>query len=139
MSVKQHLKTIACFAACLLLPVTAVFASGPSEKVLIENAQSGTARDLMRLGLRYAMGDGVKADDIVAQKWFQLSAEEGYAPAQVGLASMKAFESDVQDIPGAIDWLRKAAQQDNVQAQTELARLLQSGTSDTNNPEEAAV
>ena len=136
-SVKQQLKTIACSVACLLLPVTIAFASDLSEKALIEKAQAGTARDRMRLGLRYAMGDGVKADDITAQKWFLQSAEEGYAPAQVGLASMKAFESDVQDVPGAIDWLRKAAQQDNIQAQTELARLLQSGTGVANNPEEA--
>ena len=137
MSLKQQLKTIACIAACLLLPVMVAHASGSLEQSLIEKAQAGTARDRMRLGLRYAMGDGVKADDITAQKWFQQSAEEGYAPAQVGLASMKAFESDVQDIPTAIAWLRKAAQQDNVQAQTELARLLQSGTEGGNNPEEA--
>ena len=138
LSLKQQMKTIACIVAWVWMPLTASFAATPAEQMLIDQAQQGSAHDRMRLGLRYAMGDGVKADDMVAQKWYQLAAEEGYAPAQVGLASMKAFESDVQDIPGAIALLRQAAQQDNIQAQTELARLLQS-TGVASSPEEAAV
>lgn len=137
MLLKQQLKTIACVIAFSWMPLTASQAAEPSEQVLVEKALAGTPHDRMRLGLRYAMGDGVKADDMAAQKWFQQAAAEGYAPAQVGLASMKAFESDVQDVPSAIEWLRKAAQQDNVQAQTELARLLQSGSGDAGSSEEA--
>ncbi len=124
---KQHLKAMVCVITWLLMPLAMPQASEPIEQQFIEKAEKGSAYDRMRLGLRYAMGDQVKADDIAAQKWFQQAAEEGYAPAQVGLASMKAFESDVQDIPGAVELFRKAARQDNIQAQTELARLLQSG------------
>lgn len=139
MFLKQQLKAIACTIVFSLVSLTASQAAEPSEQTLVEKALAGTPRDRMRLGLRYAMGDGVKADDMTAQKWFQHAAEEGYAPAQVGLASMKAFESDVQDIPGAIEWLRKAAQQDNVQAQTELVRLLQLEGGNAGSSEEAIL
>ncbi len=131
------MKIIVCAIVWALMPLAFSWAAESQEQRFIEEAQNGSPRDRMRLGLRYAMGDGVKADDIVAQKWFQRAAEEGYAPAQVGLASMKAFESDVQDIPAAIELLRKAALQNNIQAQTELARLLRLGTDTPNNLEEA--
>ena len=139
MFLKQQLKAIACAMAFSLVSLTASQAAELSEQALVEKALAGTPHDRMRLGLRYAMGDGVKADDMTAQRWFQQAAEEGYAPAQVGLASMKAFESDVQDIPGAIKWLREAAQQDNVQAQTELVRLLQSEGGNAGSFEEAIL
>ena len=124
--------------ACFTTPTVLLAAPGNVPIPAVESAVTLSAHDRMRVGLRYAMGDGVAADDLMAQQWFALSAKDGYAPAQVALASMKAFESDVQDVPGAIVLLRGAAARDNVQAQSELARLL-SSSSNPAEVEEAKV
>ncbi len=124
--------------ACFTTPTVLLATPGNVPIPTVESAATLSAHDRMRVGLRYAMGDGVAADDLMAQQWFALSAKDGYAPAQVALASMKAFESDVQDVPGAIVLLRGAAARDNVQAQSELARLL-SSSSNPAEVEEAKV
>lgn len=107
------------------------------EAALVAQAESGDARAKMMLGLRYAMGRGVAADDAKAQKWLREAAMAGNAVAQVSLATMMAFESDEQDTRGALVWYGKAAAQGNTQAQAELARLLEAGLGVTRNPEEA--
>ncbi len=128
------LALLTCFATPAVVSAAPETVSIPA----VASASALSAHDRMRVGLRYAMGDGVAADDWMAQQWFALSAKDDYAPAQVGLASMKAFESDVQDVPGAIALLRGAAARDNVQAQAELARLL-SSSSNPAEVEEAKV
>ena len=108
-----------------------------SEAAWVVQAESGDARAKMKLGLRYAMGRGVPADDAKAQKWLREAAMTGNAVAQVSLATMMAFESDEQDVRGAFVWYGKAASQGNMQAQTELARMLEAGLGVPRNPEEA--
>lgn len=116
------------FLLMLILPLSEINASKTLDSnQSIQLAQQGNARDKMIQGLRFAMGDGCLPDDIKAELWFALAASENYAPAQVALASMKAFDSDVQDIPQAMELLRNAAKQNNLQAQAELIRLLDSG------------
>ena len=117
-------------------PVVSDAMSG-EEAALVAQAESGDARAKMMLGLRYAMGRGVAADDAKAQKWLREAAMAGNAVAQVSLATMMAFESDEQDTRGALIWYGKAAAQGNTQAQAELARLLEAGLGVTRNPEEA--
>ncbi len=137
MKVHNMLKTLVRIVIVpFLFTASLAFSATDTEQAFIFKAERGSAYDKMRLGLRYAMGDGVKADDNAAQEWFLKAAEENYAPAQVGLASMKSFDSDVQDISGAVNWLRKAAQQHNIQAQSELSRLLLSGMGIPRDPKE---
>ena len=121
-------------------PAPAASVSPPlsaAEAALAAGAEKGDARMKMALGLRYAMGRGVPADDARAQVWLKRAAMEGNAVAQVSLAAMMAFESDVQDAPGAAVWFGKAAAQGNTQAQAELARMLETGLGVSRNPEEA--
>lgn len=108
-----------------------------AEAALVAVAASGDARAKTALGLRYAMGRGVPADDAQAMVWLREGALAGDAVAQVSLATMLAFESDVQDLPGALVWFGKAADQGNTQAQAELARMLDAGLGVTRSPAEA--
>ncbi len=68
-------------AACLDGP--GADAPRPSVDELLERAERGDARALFELGNRYAAGDGVARDDVLAYMWFELTAErsateEGY-------------------------------------------------------------
>lgn len=119
------------------LPSLSVLPVSEAEARLAEEAEKGDARAKMALGLRYAMGRGVPADDKQAQIWLKKAAMEGHAVAQVSLAAMLAFESDAQDAAGAAVWFGKAAAQGNMQAQAELARMLETGLGVSRNPEEA--
>lgn len=103
----------------------------------VAQAETGSGRDKMMLGLRYLMGRGVPADDAQALRWFRAAAQEGDAVAQVSLATMMAFDSDTQDVQGAAIWFGRAAAQGNTQAQAELARMLESGNGMLYHPEEA--
>ncbi len=49
-------------------------------------AEQGNAIAQRNVGLMYATGDGVQADENNAFKWFQKAAEQGYSKAQVNLA-----------------------------------------------------
>lgn len=100
---------------------------GVLEKIR-EAAQQGDAQAQMALGLRYLMGDGLAADEAVAQEWFLKSARQNNVVAQVALATMLAFESDRQDLPAAAMWFSKAAGAGNVQAMSELVRLYETGS-----------
>ena len=108
-----------------------------AEAALVAVAASGDARAKTALGLRYVMGRGVPADDAQAMVWLRQGAMAGDAVAQVSLATMMAFESDVQDLPGALVWFGKAAAQGNTQAQAELARMLDAGLGVSRSPAEA--
>ena len=109
----------------------------PELAALFSRAEGGNARAQMQLGLRYVMGRGVPADDALAQTWLEKAAGQGNAVAQLSLASLMVFESDVQDAPGAAVWYGRAAEQGNAQARSELARMLESGTGVARDPEEA--
>ena len=55
----------------------------PSVDELVERAEQGDAQALFELGNRYADGDGVARDNVMAYMWFGLAAErlateEGY-------------------------------------------------------------
>jgi len=51
-------------------------------------AESGDAGAQNSLGLRYVNGEGVKADEREAARWFTKAAEQGYTPAQSKLGSL---------------------------------------------------
>ena len=90
-------------------------------------AQEGDAGAELALGLRFLMGNGLPADEALAQEWLLKAAKQDNAAAQVTLGAMLAFESDKQDLPAAAMWFEKAARAGNVQAMSELVRLLETG------------
>ncbi|MCE2540815.1 MAG: sel1 repeat family protein [Acidobacteria bacterium] len=62
----------------------------PSVDELVERAEQGDAQALFELGNRYADGDGVARDNVLAYMWFGLAAErltteEGYEARRMQL------------------------------------------------------
>ena len=63
---------------------------GPTVDELVERAERGDAQALFELGNRFADGDGVARDNVLAYMWFELAAErltteEGYEARRMQL------------------------------------------------------
>jgi hypothetical protein len=83
---------------------------------------------------------GVVKDNAEAARLYRLSAEQGYADAQVDLGSMVQFGCPgvMQDIAEAMRLYRLAAAQGDVHAQVDLAIMFQEGFQVAQDYEEAA-
>jgi len=62
----------------------------PTADELVERAEHGDAQALFELGNRYADGDGVARDNVLAYMWYELAAErltttEGYEARRMQL------------------------------------------------------
>jgi len=92
-------------------------------------AAQGDAEAQLRLGLRYAEGDGVIQNDKEAAKWLALAAKQGMAEAQYhyGLMLLKG-RGVVQDYRAAFSWIEKPAQRGYAMAQYSLGELYRYGT-----------
>ncbi|MBU2641149.1 MAG: sel1 repeat family protein [Gammaproteobacteria bacterium] len=92
-------------------------------------AAAGDADAQLKLGLRYAEGDGVIQNQKEAAKWFELAARQGKTDAQYhyGLALLKG-RGVVQDYRAAFSWIEKAAQRGHAKAQFDLGELYRYGT-----------
>lgn len=92
-------------------------------------AAAGDADAQLKLGLRYAEGDGVIQNDKEATKWFALAAKQGQTEAQYhyGLALLKGH-GVVQDYRAAFSWIEKAAKSGYPKAQYSLGELYRYGT-----------
>ena len=128
-------------AVGVLVGITAWFAlehseivpSAPTDSSLPHaRAAAGDADAQLRLGLRYAEGDGVIQNQKEAAKWFELAAKQGKTDAQYhyGLALLRG-RGVVQDYRAAFSWIEKAAQRGHAKAQFDLAELYRYGTGTT--------
>ena len=81
------------------------------------------------LGMMYANGEAVNVDYQQSVYWFEKSAQQGFAPAQYRLGEMVWFGigSLTQNKRRAAGLFRAAAEQDDPDAQMNLAMLLGSG------------
>ncbi|MCY6382512.1 peptidoglycan-binding protein [Hoeflea prorocentri] len=100
----------------------------PSESVgplaLREAAADGDSLALFEIGARYTEGRGVPTDLGEAARWYKLSADRGFAPAQYRLANFYEKGTGVErDLDIATDWYNKAAEQGNASAMHNLAVL----------------
>ncbi|MDA4848061.1 peptidoglycan-binding protein [Hoeflea poritis] len=91
---------------------------------LREAAASGDSLALFEIGARYTEGRGVATDLGEAAKWYQRSADLGFAPAQYRLANFYEKGSGLnRDVEKAMTWYVKAAEQGNASAMHNLAVL----------------
>jgi TPR repeat protein len=92
-------------------------------------AEQGDAESQLRLGMRYATGDGVIQNDKEAAKWFERAAKQGLAEAQYqyGLVLLQG-RGVVQDYKAAFHWIEKPAQHGYAKAQYSLGELYRYGT-----------
>jgi len=97
--------------------------------------QSMTPSDMFELGEKYYFDD---KNYIEAEKWYRMSAEQGYAPAQYELGAMYYDGEGIkQDFSEALKWFRKSAEQGNADAQNSLGHMYFFGDGVTENHSEA--
>ncbi len=91
-------------------------------------AESGDARALYEIGMRYTDGRGVGSDFAEAAKWYALSAERGFAPAQFRLANFNEKGLGMpRDAAKATQLYEQSAAQGNASAMHNLAVLYAMG------------
>ena len=75
-------------------------------------AQAGDREAQYRLGVMYAEGKGIGANDAEAALWFERAAEQGEAMAQYNLGASYVEGAGVRkDMAAAAKWFRRAAEQ----------------------------
>jgi len=91
-------------------------------------AQAGDPAAQYRLGVMYAEGRGVAANDAEAALWFERAAEQGEPMAQYNLGASYAEGTGVRkDLAIAAKWFRRAADQGVTLAQLNLGLLYANG------------
>jgi TPR repeat protein len=124
-------------ALTLLLQSEAVIAqqsgndvSSPEQqtKALKLKAESGDAKSQVDLGIVYATGDGLPADETEAIKWFRKAAEQRNAAGEYALGEMYSTGRGVAvDYIEALKWLRRSAEQGDARGQYNLAAMYSEG------------
>lgn len=90
-------------------------------------------------GTLYENGDGVLQNYKAAFKWYSLSANQDYGPAQVFLGNLyNAGRGVPQDFKEAAKWFRLAADQEQPKGAYNLAQLYYNGNGVNKNLKEAA-
>ena len=106
---------------------------------LRQAAAEGDPKALFEIGSRYAEGRGVGEDMAAAAKWYERSAELGFAPAQYRVGNF--YEKGIgfaRDIHKAKTWYQLAAAQGNASAMHNLAVLFAMATDGVTDNEAAA-
>ncbi|HKR19510.1 MAG TPA: tetratricopeptide repeat protein [Stellaceae bacterium] len=106
---------------------------------LEQRAKTGDAVAEYRLGVLYALGQGVKQDYAHAAQLFKSAANGGVAEAQYNVAVMYSEGMGVQRDPAqAVTWYEKAAEQGNANAAFNLGVAYSNGAGVQQNIQEAA-
>jgi hypothetical protein len=106
---------------------------------LTAKANQGVVNAELLLGLKYADGDGVEANDAEAAKWLARAAQKGNALAEYRLGTLYEKGLGVPlDMKIAADWYAKSAELGNVKAMHNLAVAYANGNGRETNYTEAA-
>lgn len=111
--------------------------AGPA--ALRDAAADGDARALFEIGSRYAESRGVKEDMAAAAKWYEKSAELGFAPAEYRIGNF--YEKGIgvaRDVKKSKTWYQLAAEQGNASAMHNLAVLFAMAADGVTDNESAA-
>ncbi len=104
----------------------------------MSNAADGDIASQYNLGMKYARGDGVKQDYVVAAKWLDMAANKGDADAQAALGVMYQKGQGVQqDTNIAASLYKRAAAQGDKMSQYNLASIYANGRGSMRNDKEA--
>ena len=107
----------------------------------VKAAEQGDAAAQWRLGMSYLEleGEGLPQGMHKAAEWFQKSAAQGYADAQVILGGMYLSGHGVpQDYHKAVEYFQRAADQGNTEGQYGLGLLYHNGRGVTKDDNKAA-
>jgi len=112
---------------------------GNDNAALRKQASGGDVNAQVQLGLAYASGDGVTADQAEAVAWFRKAADQGNAGGEYYLGEVYATGRGAPaDYVEALKWLRKSADQGESRAQYNLAALYTQGLGVGKDDNEAA-
>ncbi|MDX8444128.1 peptidoglycan-binding protein [Mesorhizobium captivum] len=106
---------------------------------LRDAAAGGDVKALFEIGSRYAESRGVKEDMAAAAKWYEKSAELGFAPAEYRIGNF--YEKGIgvaRDIKKAKTYYQLAAEQGNASAMHNLAVLFAMAADGVTDNESAA-
>src|SRR5438270_4719931 len=91
-------------------------------------AEAGDTIAQVRLGVAYASGDGVTADEDEAVKWFRKAADKGKAAGEYSLGEMYLTGRGVDtNLAEGVKWIRRAAEHGAARGQSNLAVLYLQG------------
>ncbi|MET2828753.1 peptidoglycan-binding protein [Mesorhizobium shangrilense] len=111
--------------------------AGP--QALRDAAAGGDSKAIFEIGSRYAESRGVKEDMAAAAKWYEKSAEFGFAPAEYRIGNF--YEKGIgvaRDIKKAKTWYQLSAEQGNASAMHNLAVLFAMAADGVTDNESAA-
>jgi TPR repeat protein len=112
---------------------------GPDLVELKARAESGDVKAQTQLGMAYASGDGIQADETEAVKWFRRAAEKNDAAGQYLLGEMYLTGRGVSpDLTEAAKWMRRAAEGGDARGQFNLAVMYAQGQGFSKDEGEAA-
>ena len=117
-------------ATCLLTLIAAAFVitgCGPSSefKAVLAKAKSGDPQAQVEIGLLYLTGTGVKESEREALNWHKQAALKGLPAGQREYGRrLRDGIGGVRNLAAARDWLEKAANANDIEAQTDLASLI---------------
>lgn len=112
--------------------------TGIEPKPLADAAAKGDPLALFEIGARFTEGRGVKSDLAEAAHWYQMAADQGFAPAQYRIANLYEKGNGVaRDLSKAQAYYEKAANAGNASAMHNLAVLYATGADGKPNTEKA--
>jgi TPR repeat protein len=125
----------AALIAILLCATTASAVNDKSEKDnkgkfsiavpdLFRKAEAGDAEAQFLLATAYDTGSGAPRNPERAEKWYRISAGQGYADAQNGLGNFLVTQKKYDEARG---WFEKAAAQNHPQGTNNLGRVYDTG------------
>lgn len=101
---------------------------GALEDSLRQQAEGGDAEAQFQLGIRLAIGEGVRKNSNEGVKWLEKAADGGHAKAMHALGALYEEGQGVdQSFEKAAVWYGKAAEKDLPDAQFSLSMLYQNG------------
>jgi TPR repeat protein len=103
-------------------------------------AQGGDTKAQVQLGIAYASGNGVAADEAEAVQWFRKAAEKGDAAGEYSLSEMYLSGRGVPvDVPEGLKWLRRSAEHGDARGQSNLAAVYSQGLGGVTKDEKEAA
>ena len=111
---------------------------GTDEGELRQLAESGDKEGQFQLGLRMAIGEGVKKNPAEGAKWLEKAAGQGHLKAMHVLGALYEEGAGVpKNEATAAKWYQKAADGDFAEAKFSLALLYQNGRGVAKDPQKA--
>jgi TPR repeat protein len=121
--------------------VAFLFQSVASQDIaaLKARAETGDTQAQVRLGVAYASGDGVMANDTEAVEWFRKAAEKGDAAGEYSLGEMYLSGRGVPaNLAEGVKWIRRSAEAGDARGQFNFAAMYSQGQGVPKDDNEAA-